>query len=150
MFSKFPSAKTTVILKHVYGWITHIYFFRPDKAIKNWKFVHCYLPHMDLCWQYPHIFLGYNTRNKKFLIPCFSHFLLFFSFTALFGWMSAFEKYKLPLLRLLKNNMHQTNIYFCDELLRAVYFQIKCELKQRNSKYKRVSQCMFLMDIAIL
>ena len=39
--------------------------------------------------------------------------------------MYTVEKYKLLLPWLVKNNMHQTNTYFCDEFLRAVYFQIK-------------------------
>ena len=39
--------------------------------------------------------------------------------------MFAVEKYKLLLPRLVKNNMHQTNTYFRDQLLWAVYFQIK-------------------------
>ena len=46
--------------------------------------------------------LGYNTRITNFLIPCFSHFLLFFLFTVLFEWMFAVEKYKLLLPRLAK------------------------------------------------
>ena len=98
-----PSAKATVILKYVYGRTTHIYFFRPDKAIYNWKFVHRHPLLLDFCWHCCHILLGYNTRIRDdFLIPCFLHFLLFFLFTVLFGWMFAVEKYKLLLQWLVK------------------------------------------------
>ena len=78
------------------------YFFRPDRAIYNWKYVHRHPMHLDFCRQYCHILLGYNTRIRNFLIPCFLHFLLFFLFTVLFGWMFAVEKYKLLLPRLVK------------------------------------------------
>ena len=88
-----PSAKATVILKYVYGRTTHIYFFRPDKAIYNWKFVHRHPLLLNFYWHCCHILLGYNTRIRDdFLIPCFLHFLLFFRFTVLFGWMFAVEK----------------------------------------------------------
>ena len=97
-----PSAKATVILKYVYGRTTHIYFFRPDKAIYNWKFVHRHPLHLDFGRQYCHILCGYNTIIRNFLIPCFLHFLLFFLFTVLFGWMFAVGKYKLLLPRLVK------------------------------------------------
>ena len=91
-----------LLFKYVYGRTTHIYFFRPDKAVYNLKFVHCHPLHLDFGRQYCHILLGYDTRIKYFLIPCFLHFLLFFLFTVLFGWMFAVEKYKLLLLRLVK------------------------------------------------
>ena len=53
------------------------------KAIYNWKFIHCHLPHLDFCQQYCHIFLRYNTRIRNFwyLISytvCFSFCLLFY------------------------------------------------------------------------
>ena len=143
-----PSAKATVILKYVYGRTTHIYFFRPDKAIYNWKFVHRHPLHLDFCRQRCHILLGYNTRIINFLIPCFLHFLLFFLFSVIFGWMFAIEKYKLLLLS--ENSMHQTNIYFCDKFLWVVYFHIKRELKQRNSKYKCVLLRVFLRNIVVV
>ena len=68
----------------------------------------------------------YKTTIKKFwylvsYIFCFS-FCLLFSLDGMF----AVEKYKLLLPQLVKNIMHQISIYFCDETLRAVYFQIKC------------------------
>ena len=91
-----------LLFKYVYGRTTHIYFFRPDKAVYNLKFVHRHPLHLDFGRQYCHILLGYNTRIKYFLIPCFLHFLLFFLFTVLFGWMFAVEKYKLLLPRLVK------------------------------------------------
>ena len=142
------SAKVTVILKYVYERTTHIYFFRPDKAIYNWKFVHRHPLHLDFCRQRCHILLGYNTRIINFLIPCFLHFLLFFLFSVIFGWMFAIEKYKLLLLS--ENSMHQTNIYFCDKFLWVVYFHIKRELKQRNSKYKCVLLRVFLRNIVVV
>ena len=42
----------------------------------------------------------------------------------------------------VKNNMHQTNTYFCDEFLRAVYFHIKRAKKYLKKKF--VSLCVFL------
>ena len=77
------SAKVTVILKYVYERTTHIYFFRPDKAIYNWKFVHRHPLHLDFCRQCCHNLLGYNTRIRNFwylvsYIFCFSFCLLFY------------------------------------------------------------------------
>ena len=120
-----PSAKATVILKYVYGRTTHIYFFRPDKGIYNRKFVHRHPLHLDFCRHCCHILL----EIRDFLIPCFLHFLLFFFFTVLLGWMFAVEKYKLLLPRLVK--IACTKHSFCDEFLWVVYFQIKRELKVR-------------------
>ena len=57
--------------------------------------------------------------------------------------MFAVEKYKLLLLRLVKNNMHQTNTYFCDEFLRAVYFQIKRAKKYLKKKFEIASISVF-------
>ena len=145
-----PSAKATVILKYVYGRTTHIYFFRPDKAIYNWKFVHRHPLLLNFCWHCCHILLRYNTRIRDdFLIPCFLHFLLFFLFTVLFGWMFAVDKYKLLLPWLVKISCTKLT-YFCDKFLWVVYFQIKCQLKQWNNKYKCVLLCVFLRDIAVL
>ena len=117
IFSKCSFSKATV-LKYVYRRATHIYFFRPDKSIYNWKFVHRHPLHLD------------------------------FLFTVLFEWVFAVEKYKLLLLS--ENSIHQTNIYFCHEFLWVVYFQIKRELKQRNSKYNCLLLCVFLRHIAVL
>ena len=97
-----PSANATAVLKYVYAQTTHIYFFRPYKAIYNWKLINRHPPHLDFCQQYCHILLGYNARITNFLIPYFLYFLLFFLFTVLFGWMFAVGKYKLLLPRLVK------------------------------------------------
>ena len=96
-----------------------------SKAIYNWKLVHHHPPHLDFCQHYRHILLGYNTRIKNFwyhfsYIFCFSFCLLFY-----LDGIFAVEKYKLLLPWLVKNNIHQANIYFCDEFLRALYIQIK-------------------------
>ena len=57
--------------------------------------------------------------------------------------MFAVEKYKMLLPRSVKNNMHQTNTYFCDELLRAVYFQIKRVKKYLKKKFEKASISVF-------
>ena len=67
-------------------------------------------------------------------ISCFSFYL---------DGMFPVEKYKLLLPWLVKNNMHQTNIYFCDEFLEAVYFQIKHVKKYLKKKFQLVSMSMF-------
>ena len=56
--------------------------------------------------------------------------------------MFTVEKYKLLLLRLLKNNMHQTNTCFCDEALQAIYIQIKC-MEKYLKKFGIASISMF-------
>ena len=109
----------------------------------NWKFVHRHPPHLDFCRQYHCIFLGYNARIRNFwylfsYIFCFSFCLLFY-----LDGMVTVEKYKLLLPRLVKNNMHQTNTYFCDEFLRAVYFQIKRAKKYLKKKFEIVKISMF-------
>ena len=57
--------------------------------------------------------------------------------------MSAVEKYKFLLSRLVKHNVHQTNTYFCDELQRAVYFQIKGAKKYLKKKFEIASISVF-------
>ena len=37
----------------------------------------------------------------------------------------------------MKNNMHQTNTYFWDEFLEAVYFQIKRAKKYLKKKFEK-------------
>ena len=49
------------------------------------------------------------------------------------------EKYKLLLPRFVKKNMHQTNTYFYDEFLRAVYYQIKRAKKYLKKKFEIAS-----------
>ena len=101
--------------------------------------------------QYRRILLGYNTRIRNFgylvsYIFCFSFCLLFY-----LDGMVAVEKYKLLLPWLVKNNMHQTNTFLCDESLRAVYFQIKREKVYLEKKFEIVSitvfYCAFFLGI---
>ena len=111
------------------------------------------------------ILIGFNTRIRHFWY--FLSYIFCFTFCLLFclDGMFAVEKYKLLLPRLVKKNMHQTNTCFCDESLRAVYFQIKRvekELKKfeaasisvLHSKNIRELRSLiflvFLRDIAIL
>ena len=67
--------------------------------------------------------------------------------------MFAVEKYKLLLPRLVKNNMQQINIYFCDEFLQTVFFSSRME-KYLKKKFEiagiSVSLYVFLRDIVIL
>ena len=101
--------------------------------------------------QYRRILLGYNTRIRNFgylvsYIFCFSFCLLFY-----LDGMVAVEKYKLLLPWLVKNNMHQTNTFLCDESLRAVYFQIKrekiCLEKKLEIVTINVFYCAFFLGI---
>ena len=125
------------LIKVIFDWIalgTIISISSPNysgsllsKAICNLKFVHRHPRHLDFCRRYLRILSGYNTNIKKVLIASFLPFLIFFLFTVFLDGIFAVEKYKLLLPRLVKNNMHQTNTYFCEEFLRAVYFQIKRE-----------------------
>ena len=89
-----------------------------DKAIYNWKFHH-HLPHLDFCWQYCHILLGYNTRIRNFWCVIVSY-ICHFSFRLLFylDGMFAAEKYK---------------------VLLPQYFQIKCTKKYLKKKLKIAS-----------
>ena len=57
--------------------------------------------------------------------------------------MVAVEKYKLLLLRLMKNNMHQTNACFCDKFIRVVYFQIKHAKKYLMKRFEIESISVF-------
>ena len=50
--------------------------------------------------------------------------------------MFTIEKYKLLLPRLVTKDMQQTNTYFCDEFLRAVYLQIKYPKKKLKKKFE--------------
>ena len=97
---------------------------------------------MDFCQQYCHILLGYNKgiRNFWYLVS----YIFWFSFYLLFylDGMFAVEKYKLLLPWLVKNNMHQTNTYFCDEFLQAIYFQIK-RAKKYLKKFEITSISLF-------
>ena len=48
--------------------------------------------------------------------------------------MFTIEKYILLLPLLVKKDMQQTNTYFCDEFLRAVYLQIKHAKKKTEEE----------------
>ena len=68
--------------------------------------------------------------------------------------MLAVKKYKLQLPRLVKNNMHKTNIFLWWIPVGRLFLNQKggqiFEKEIWNSEYKRVSLCVFLRDIAIL
>ena len=81
--------------------------------------------------------------SKKFSMSCYLIFCFSFGLLFYLDGMFTGEKYKLLLPRLVKNNMHQTNIYFCDELLRVVYFQNKPTKKYLKKKCEIASISMF-------
>ena len=124
------------------------------KAIYNWKFIHHHLPHLDFCWQHCHILFGHNTRIRNFwylvfYIFCFSFCLLLYldgTFTV--------EKYKLLLPWLVKNNITKlTHICVMNSYGLFIFksnVQKNIWRKFWNSKYRCVSLCTFLRDIAIL
>ena len=120
-----------------------ITFPKNRKAIYNWEVVQRNSPHIDFCRSYHRILIGYNTRIRNFLYLA-SH-IFYFSFCLLFylDGMFAVEKYILLLPRLIKNNMLQTNTYYCDEFLRPVYFQIKRTKKYLKNKFEIASISVF-------
>ena len=94
-------------------------------AIYNWNFIHRHPSQLGFCRQYRRVLLGYNTRIRNFwylvsYIFCFSFCLLFY-----LDGMFEVEKYKLLLRPLVKNNMHQTNTYFCDDSYGPFIFKSK-------------------------
>ena len=132
----------------------NITFYTNGKATYNWKFIHRYLQHLEFCWQYSCILVGYNIRIRHFwylvsYIFCFSFYLLFY-----LDGMFTVEKYKLLLPRLVKNNMHQTNTFLWWIPMDHVFSNQMCEKTFEeeiwNNKYKHISLCMFLRDIVIL
>ena len=116
----------------------------------NWKFVHCHLLHLDFCWQYRHILLGYNTRIRNFWylvshIFCFSFCLLFY-----LDGMFAVEKYKLLLLWLVKNKMHQTKCTV--KKLRPFWMAHSVRFSYNHCGFTacQISRCGFLVDVPML
>ena len=99
---------------------------------------------MDFCRQYRRILLGYNARIRNFCYLLSYIFYIAFCLLFYLDGMFAIDKYKLLLLWLVKNNMHQSNTYFCEEFLHAVYFQIKRAQKYLKKQFEIASIRVFL------
>ena len=125
----FSSSLAWVCSKSLFLWAAQIRFF--------WSFVLILLL-LTTATFFPPSFLQFlSGMNCVTLSP--TNCPAFLSFRCSLCFLSSFKLnfFMCSFLKLVKeSNMHQTNTYFCDDFLWAVYFQIKCPKKYLKKKSK--------------